>query len=114
MNSAFVIGENIVSPLGFTAVENFRSVSENKTGVKTIHDTSFIPVPFSGAQIDSDGLEREFSKLNLNGKFTRLEKMMLLSITDAVKQSGIDASASDRLFVFSTTKGNIELLDKKF
>ena len=113
MSAAFVIGENIVSPLGFTAAENFRNVSENITGVKTIHDPAFIPLPFSGAQIDGGRLEKEFGNLHLDGKFTRLEKMMLLSITDAVKDSGIDPSSAETLFVFSTTKGNVDLLDKK-
>ena len=113
MGAAFITGENIVSPLGFTAEENFRNVSENKTGVKTIHDPAFIPLPFSGAQVEDEMLEKEFSKLQLEGKFTRLEKMMLISITDAVLSSGIDPASGNTLFVFSTTKGNIELLNKK-
>lgn len=118
MNKAFIIGENIISPLGFTAEENFRSVSENISGVKTIHDPDFIPQAFSGAKISKDLLERNFSKLHSTGNFTRLEKMMILSIQDAVTKSGIDPSSADILFVISTTKGNIALLDtelkKKF
>ena len=113
-NSAYIIGENIVSPLGFTAEENFRNVSENRTGVKTIQDPAFIPVPFSGAQIDNEILEEHFQKLHTSEKYSRLEKMMLLSIADAVRLSGIDATANDTLFVFSTTKGNIELLNSKY
>jgi 3-oxoacyl-[acyl-carrier-protein] synthase-1 len=111
MSPAFIIGVNIVSPLGFSAEENFQNVSANRTGIQTIHDSAFIPVPFSGAHIDDNRLEMEFNKLKVSRKFTRLEKMMLLSITDALNESGIDAAADDTLFVFSTTKGNIELLD---
>ena len=113
-NNAYIIGENIVSPLGFTAGENLKNVSGNKTGVKTILDTDFIPLPFSGAKINNDVLDREFEKLKVVEKFTRLEKMMLLSIMDAAKLSGIDVAASNTVFVFSTTKGNIELLSSKF
>lgn len=112
-NSAYIIGENIISPLGFTAGENFKNVSENKSGVKTIHDAAFIPLPFSGARIDNDVLKSEFQKLDVSGKYTRLEKMMLVSITDAIGRSGIDATTNDTVFVFSTTKGNIELLNSK-
>ncbi len=114
MGAALIIGENIVSPLGFTAEENFKNISENRTGVKIIHDTSFIPIPFSGARIEIDLLESEFQKLKISEKYTRLEKMMLVSIADAVKLSGIDAAAGDTVFVFSTAKGNIELLNSKF
>ncbi|CAN5385832.1 beta-ketoacyl synthase N-terminal-like domain-containing protein [soil metagenome] len=113
-SSAYIIAENIVSPLGFTAEENFKNVSQNKTGVKTIHDVSFIPLPFSGAQIDNGILQQNFEKLHATEKYPRLEKMMLLSIADAVERSGIDATGSDTVFVFSTTKGNIELLHSKF
>jgi 3-oxoacyl-[acyl-carrier-protein] synthase-1 len=112
MSAAYIIGENIISPLGFTAEENFQNVSQNKSGVKTIYDPAFIPVPFSGAQISNTSLEKELAILQIPGKFTRLEKMMLCSITDAVQQSGIDSASSDTLFVYSTTKGNIDLLDK--
>lgn len=113
-NSAYIIGENIVSPLGFTAGENFKNVSGNKTGVKTILDTDFIPLPFSAAKINNDVLDLEFEKLKVAEKFTRLEKMMLLSITDAANLSGIDITAGNTVFIFSTTKGNIELLSSKF
>jgi len=110
MNKAFIIGENIVSPLGFTAEENFKNVVENKSGVKTIHDSAFIPLPFSGARIDNESLERSFQNLAAKDKYTRLEKMMLVSIFDVISQSGIDASGSDTVFVYSSTKGNIDLL----
>lgn len=113
MSGAYITGENIVSPLGFTAAENFKNVSANKTGVKTINDPEFIPVPFSGARMENALLVQEFQKLKIPGKYTRLEKMMLLSITDAVKRSGIDAAGAGTVFVFSTTKGNIELLSNK-
>jgi 3-oxoacyl-[acyl-carrier-protein] synthase I len=114
MNAAFITGENIVSPLGFTAEENFRNVSANMTGVKTIRDENFIPLPFSGAQVDDAKLEDAFAKLNAPARFTRLEKMALVSISDALERSGAVASDPHTLFVFSTTKGNIELLNSKF
>ncbi len=113
-NSAYIIGENIVSPLGFTAAENFNNVSENISGVKTIHNTEIIPVPFSGARLDDDILNQQFQNLKAKEKYTRLEKMMLLSIADAVQHSDIDAKGNDTVFVFSTTKGNIDLLNSKY
>ena len=113
MNAAFILAENIVSPLGFTAEENFKNLIANHSGVRTLNDPAFIPVPFSGAQVDHSALENEFLKLNATGKYTRVEKLMLLSVSDAMKLSGIDAASSDTLFIFSSTKGNIELLSSK-
>lgn len=39
--------------------------------------------------------------------------MSILSAYSAIMDSGIDAGADDVLFVFSTTKGNVELLDEE-
>ena len=114
MSAVFIAGENIVSPLGFTTEENFANVVENNTGVKAIHDTAFIPLPFSGARLDDLLLEKEFQKLTTTGPYTRLEKMMLVSITDALARSGLDPKSNNTIFVYSTTKGNIELLNAKF
>lgn len=113
MNAVTIAGENIVSPLGFTAAENFNQVSANLSGIKIIHDPSYIPLPFSGSRINDVLLEKQFSASGIAGDFTRLEKMMLLSMTDAIAGAGIDASSPETIFVFSTTKGNIELLNKE-
>jgi len=40
-----------------------------------------------------------------------MEKMFILSITDALKQSTIDITSADTLFIITTTKGNIDLLE---
>ena len=111
MNKAFIIGENIISPLGFTAEENFRNISATISGVKTIHDPRFIPQAFSGAEIKKNEVENKFSALHADENFTRLEKMIILSVNDAISRSGIQTSSPDVLFVISTTKGNIALLD---
>src|SRR6185503_13166120 len=48
--------------------------------------------------------------LNARGTCTKPEMMMMVSISDAIRISGIDPSSPETIFVITSTKGNIELL----
>ena len=110
--SAFVIADNIISPLGFTSSENFEQLKQKKTGVQRLETSELSSEPVCAALVDALILNSEFSKLNSKTEFTRLEKMVLLSINDCLKQnSNIDVASKKTLIILSTTKGNIDLLD---
>ena len=110
--SAFVIADNIISPLGFSSSENFEQLKQMKTGVQRIENTPLSVEPVCAAIINSEKLNTEFEKLNAKADYTRLEKMAILSINDCLKQNTtIDVTSKKTLLVLSTTKGNIDLLD---
>jgi 3-oxoacyl-[acyl-carrier-protein] synthase-1 len=46
------------------------------------------------------------------GSFTRLEMLHILSISDVLKSSGVNIKDPRTLIMLSTTKGNIDLLEK--
>src|ERR1043165_8006615 len=47
-------------------------------------------------------------------KYSRLEKIVILSVTDCLKKnSSIDIKSKRTLIIFSSTKGNVDLLDPK-
>lgn len=86
------------------------------TGVKRIETSELASEPVYAALIDTKKLNTKFRKLTTNNiektEFTRLEKMVLLSIYDCLKQnSNIDITSKKTLIILSTTKGNIDLLD---
>jgi 3-oxoacyl-[acyl-carrier-protein] synthase-1 len=112
MIKAFMHNTNIVSPLGFTTQENFLRVCEGKSGQKkyTSNGRSYF------ASVIEDTLLNDIfsSETKLNpGNFTRAEKMSLLSAQDVIRTSGVDTKNKRTLFIFSTTKGNINLLENK-
>lgn len=110
--SAFVIADNIISPLGFTSSENFEELKKMHTGVKRLETSELSSEPVCAALVDTQKLNSEFQKLNTKHSYTRLEKMVLLSIKDCLKQnSNIDITSKKTLIILSTTKGNIDLLD---
>ncbi|HLC83343.1 MAG TPA: beta-ketoacyl synthase N-terminal-like domain-containing protein, partial [Bacteroidia bacterium] len=107
-----IIADNIISPLGFSSSENFEELKKMHTGVKLLETSELSSEPVCAALIDTQKLNSEFQKLNTKQEYTRLEKMVLLSINDCLKQnSNIDITSKKTLIILSTTKGNIDLLD---
>jgi 3-oxoacyl-[acyl-carrier-protein] synthase-1 len=54
-----------------------------------------------------------FSTFDDPDKFTRFEQMAICSLKDALSSTEIDFTDSKTLFILSTTKGNIDLLEKE-
>lgn len=107
---AFFIADNIISPLGFTTADNFQSLKEGLVGIDIINDTEIYPEAFPAAMIRSNKLDYLFEKYSADGSFTRLEKMMILSVADALSKTSIDIKSKRTAIILSTTKGNIDLL----
>jgi 3-oxoacyl-[acyl-carrier-protein] synthase-1 len=108
----FTSYSNIISPLGFTTSENYDAVNHSKTGVtKTV--LSFSPEPFCVAQIAEEVIKEKRSFLASTEAYTKLETLSILSIKDVLEQSGINPQDHRSLLIYSTTKGNIDLLENK-
>ena len=109
----FNIGDNIVSPLGWTTAENWTAALAERSELRPYDGTFGLPEPFFASLIDEEKLEEYFSKLphSQEERYTKVEKMAILSATDAVQNAAIDPSAPEVIFVISTTKGNVELLE---
>ncbi len=100
---------NIISSLGFTTTENFNALKAGETGISLIDNRKYYPEPFQASMLDTERLEAHFSDAE-NAKYTRLEKMIILSIKSALKQANVDIRSEKTGVVISTTKGNIDLL----
>jgi 3-oxoacyl-[acyl-carrier-protein] synthase-1 len=111
MTEVFVAADNITTPLGFTTSENIESIKKNLTDIKTYYKEEFSPIPFCASLIEPEKLNFQFKRLQVPEKFTRLEKMFILSIHNALKDTKINIKDKKTLIIISTTKGNIDLLD---
>lgn len=108
----YIAADNIISPLGFTSEENFGQLKKQQTGIQQITSSPYSLTPFCAALIDDRKINEAFVKLNISDAFTRLEKLVILSISAALKQNqAIDVRNKKTLIIISTTKGNIDLLD---
>ncbi len=120
MNNVFVISDNIITSLGFTTAENFSQIKKNISGLTICDAPALTPSPLPLSRVDNAILNQQFSARIKDSRpdladqaFTRLEKMFILSIGEALEQAGKDFTGTNTLLILSTTKGNIELLEKE-
>lgn len=111
MNKIYTIADNIITSLGFTTKENFDNLKQEKSGIKQTTDPKITQVPLQCSLVDTKRLDTEFEKIGNPKEYTRLEKLMILSVNDSLKQTPINPASEDTLFVFSSVKGNIDLIE---
>lgn len=100
----------MITALGFSTNENWGNLLAGQSGLKMYEDTAFLNEPFCAALVEAERLENAFKKLQVLQPMTRLEKMFAVSINAATQEAEIDVKSKKTLFIFSTTKGNIDLL----
>ncbi len=113
MKEVYIIGESIISALGNGLEVNMSKISNLETGINPVSvkgiDTGALPI----GTINWNSLESEFKKYKISSTYSRFEKLMILSAIEAIRKTNIKADDNKVVFVISTTKGNIELLDKE-
>jgi len=105
MTEVFAGAENIISSLGFTVDENVENILLGNSGIVIDESNEYAPVDLPLSGIDHAVLRGD------GAKYTIMERMFIQSIEDSLKAATIDAASPDTLFIFTTTKGNIDLLD---
>ena len=105
----YITDYNCVTPLGFDVEANWNALLEGKSGI-ALHHIIENQNPFYASMINTEELEKEFSKNFGHQSFTRLEKMLLLSLLPLIKNHHITEKTA---FILSTTKGNISLLKNR-
>ncbi len=114
MKVVYQLTNNIVSSLGFTTEENTKAVFAGISGLKYFPVGAFqLPESFNASKVEDDRLLSEFRQICNSKTVTRFEQMAILSICRSIENLSIDLSSKKTLFILSTTKGNIRLLEQK-
>lgn len=112
-----ITGDNIISALGFTSEENYLNFRRGKSGLRFHKSLFHLEEPVVASAVNNRLLNFHFTKLaeayNNHKNYTHLEKMAIISIADALKQSKTDMKSKKVQLFLSTTKGNIFLLGSK-
>ena len=108
----FNVTDNIISPMGMTTAENYETAKRGKSKQHRFKGLWDLPEPFTASLMLRSALEPSFSN---GGKyhFTFFEKMAVFSARTAIREACVDTTSPRVLFIFSTTKGNVSLLDKR-
>jgi len=108
MRKIWIKGDALVTPLGFSAEKNFANLLQGKSGLKKI------TLPVSGfstwASFFSESQLKMLVEMTLPFLETRFEKLLFLPLKQVIEDCDVDPKSSKTLFMFATTKGNIELI----
>ena len=108
MKDVFIASDNILSPLGLTTADNFVQLKQLVSGVKKHNNPSISEVPFYASLFDDTNFH---FKESTNQSYTKFEKILLASISDALQKCSIDTANEKSVLIISSTKGNISLLE---
>lgn len=109
MHNVYLSYNNIVSSYGLNSAAAIKNIRNEISGLQLADDKSILPNPFYTSRIDQDKLEENYQNLNPQENHTRLEKMLLVSLSDVIAKSKLELT--DRVgLIISTTKGNIDIL----
>lgn len=112
MSKVYLSYNNIISSLGFDSETVVENIANEISGLQQVSNPGIIPEPFYSSIISSESLEDAFDKLKTVKPYTRLEKMMLVSLERVIRVAGI--SLNERVgLIISTTKGNIDVLESE-
>ena len=112
MKAVSVDAMNIISKVGNTSEETFANILNGMTGVELHHRKDIDDEPIWASLIDDLNYRKLTSFIDQPEKYTRFENLQIASISEASKTSNIDLSDPQTIFLFSTTKGNISILEK--
>lgn len=102
-----VVSTNITSPLGFTTEENYLAVKSGKSSLAVREHPWGIPERVC-ASLFTDA---QWKALSVEG-LTRFESLAVRSIREALQRTDMDVSSPRVVLIISSTKGNIENLEK--
>lgn len=107
------IADNIISPLGLSSDDNYQAVMSGHTKL-TVNRSDFdLPEPFCGSLFDREKIRDIFvAETGITEGYSLFEQLCILSVSKALNDRDIVSSSESVVFVFSTTKGNVEYLSE--
>ncbi len=113
MNDVYIVSDNIITSLGFSTGVNFQHMLAGESGIRQWNDLSLAPATFWASRVDDGRLKDNFASYADPADYSRFEQMVICSAKEALSHTALDFSDDKTLFILSTTKGNIDLLNKK-
>lgn len=100
-----VLSTNILSPLGYTARENYESVKSGVSALASYQAWRSIPELFTASMFS----DNQINELKIEG-YSRFESLAVRSVEEALSHTNLDLDSQSVLFVLSTTKANVDEL----
>lgn len=105
MKPIWIVSDNIISPLGMTSEANYDMLRQGQSGINAIRYPQINEELYLG-KIGTLADDIRYKAL------TRFERLAVQSAEAALQHTALDTQSARVLFIISTTKGNIELLEQ--
>jgi len=112
MRRVFLEAHNSITSLGWTTAETVDAILSELSGlcVGDYAHLSETSLPLS--LINQETLDERKKNIAESEKYTRLEQLIILSVTETLSASSVDITDPRTGIILSTTKGNVDLLDE--
>ncbi|MCR4737295.1 MAG: 3-oxoacyl-ACP synthase [Bacteroidales bacterium] len=110
----YSIGDSIISPLAMTSHGNFDAILRGESRLQYYEHAFGLPEPCFLSLFDEVRLDQSFSALWDYGTagYTKMEKAAIIAASQAIEEANIAADRDNVIFILSTTKGNVDLLEE--
>lgn len=109
-HKTYISASAMVTPFGFTTKENILQIEKGHSAIQQHKIPSISSESFYGSMIPSEKIENAYKHVRENDRYTKLEKMMILSLSETLHNSE-EKITEKSLLIIATTKGNIDALE---
>lgn len=108
MQKVFISADALITPFGVGSDLAFQKIKSGQTAIQKHFHADFSDCEFYASLIQEK--EEWLKGLNLDESYTRLEKLVILCLTQLIEENSLNLS-DKTLVVLSSTKGNISILN---
>lgn len=101
----------IISPLGKGSLRNYNTISMGESHLQSYSGYWGIPEPFFASLFDENDIDLHRSS-SQGQAYRRFESIAITAAESAFQRAEINPDSKNVLFIISTTKGNVEQLEK--
>lgn len=108
----YITAHTLITSLGFGIQKNTEAIRACRSGIRMQQAGRISDSPLLAGMIDAAELERRAKEMQITD-YTRMEQLFILAVQEVISQSGASLREPDCALLLSTTKGNIDLLNKQ-
>jgi 3-oxoacyl-[acyl-carrier-protein] synthase-1 len=108
----YIAGGEMISALGPSLAANMERILQMNSGVRLNENRELSNEAFYCAALEPEQLQPLFEQAGLNENYTPFEQIAIYVAEAAWKNTSVDIRSPRTAIILSTTKGNIDLLDK--
>ena len=101
------LADNIISPLGETTEQNFQALKAGRSVLREYNGYRGVREPYVASLIT----EEQIASLREDG-LTLFESLVIASVKRTIASAGLDVTQANVVLILSSTKANIELLER--